>query len=129
MPDQPKSFDIIPDDKEFVERIAGLIPLEHADRESLATLIAGHRIMHRAASPAGELERELVLLNRKYLYAMRCVHNLVTQLGGKATVKDADIPFDWNMEMDPSADAQSITFIANRCPPPTGNEQAPAAGE
>lgn len=113
-----KPFTIIPADKEFVEKIAALIPLECADRESLTTLIAAHRQIHAASSPQAACERELALTVRKLLAANRVVHNLVTQLGGTATVKDSEIPFDWSIELEPCDAAQSLTIIASRCEPP-----------
>lgn len=118
---QPPGFQIIPDDEEFVDRIAQLIPLEAADRESLKTLIAGHRLMHAARSPSGEMERQMQLMLSQVRNLNRVVHNLVTQLGGTATVKDADIPFDWNLELEPMQAAQALRITANRCPPPDVN--------
>lgn len=111
-------FKILPDDREFVEKIAALIPLEVADRESLTTLIAAHRTMHSAASPQAACERELALAVRKLLAANRVIHNLVSQLGGTAVVKDSDIPFDWSLSLDPSAAAQTLTIVASRCEQP-----------
>lgn len=125
-PSEP-AFSIIPRDKEFVERIAGIIPLEAADREALATLIAGHRIMHSSASPSGEMQRQLQLEVTKNLNLHRLVWALVTKLGGTVDIKDSDIPFDWNLDLDPVEEAKALRIVANRCPPPTkpADEQAP----
>jgi len=117
-PERKHGFTVIPADEEFVARIASLIPMEHADKEALTTLIAGHRLMHAATSPAAQLERELSLNVRKLVAVNRVVHNLVFQLGGTATVKDDEIPFDWKLELNPVEAARSLTISALRCEGP-----------
>lgn len=122
------AFKIIPDDRDFVERIGKLIPLESADREALATIIAGHRQMHAASSPAAEVERQLELMVRKNVNLHRLLWALVTKLGGTAEIKDADIPFDWGLELNPIAGAKSLEIKATRCAPPApANDKAPGA--
>lgn len=118
-PDQKQpGFTILPADKEFVARICQLIPMEHADKEALGTLIAGHREMHSNASPNAQLERALRLTVQKQIAANRVIHNLVTQLGGTATVRDDDIPFDWSLELTPVEEGRTLTIAATRCDPP-----------
>ena len=122
MSDQKQpAFKIIPDDKEFVEKIAALIPLEQADRERLEVLMAGHRQFHASSSPKAETERQLALEASKSLNLHRLLWALITQLGGTATVKDSEIPFDWNLELEPINEAKALRIIANRCPAPTPN--------
>lgn len=119
MSEKQPAFQIIPDDKEFVERIASIVPLESADREALTTIIAGHRLMHSAKSASADVERQNAMLTMQNLHLNRVIHNLVTQLGGKAEVKDGDIPFDWNLEYHPISEAKTLGIVAGRCPPPS----------
>lgn len=123
-PKNQPDLTILPDDKEFVDRIAGIIPLEASDRDSLITLIAAHRMMHATASPAADHERRLSLEVLKNQHAMRVIHWLVTQLGGSAEVKEDDIPFNWELSLEPVKDARVLKIIAGRAPPPKANEQA-----
>ena len=110
-------FTIIPDDKEFVTKIAGLIPLEQIDRERLEVLIAGHRVLHTSASPRMETERQLALELRKSQNIHRIVWALIKRLGGTVAVSDDDIPFDWKLELEPTG-SKTLTIVANRCPAP-----------
>lgn len=116
------SFEILPEDKEFVDRIAAIIPLEAADRDALKTLIAGHRMMHRAASPSGEVMRELKMQTLKNMYLNRIIWALVKRYGdqvsetAEVTVSDSDTAPNWQLELVPDENAKSLKIQATVAP-------------
>ena len=117
MSDQSKSaFNIIPADSDFVNRIGELIPLETADREALTTIIAGHRMMHCNASPSAETNRQLQFEVMRGRNLCRIIHNLVSQIGGSATVKDADIPYNFELTLDPVKESNALVITAGLAP-------------
>jgi hypothetical protein len=118
MPDQIQphtAFRILPVDHEVVAKIAALIPLEQVDRESMTTIIAGHRMIHAATSPNAETERLLALDAAKSIQLKRLLWACITKFGGSIELRDSDIPDDWNLEFDPIEDAKALRLVANRC--------------
>jgi len=126
MTDQPEpAFRILPTDHEVVAKIAALIPLEQVDRESLTTIIAGHRMIHAATSAKADTERQLAMETMKSMQLHRLLWACITKLGGSIELRDSDIPFDWNLELDPIKDANALFVTANRCPRPDVPQVAP----
>ena len=122
--DKEPAFRILPTDHEVVAKIAALIPLEQVDRESMTTIIAGHRMIHAATSPKADTERQLAMETMKALQLHRLLWACITKLGGSIELRDSDIPFDWNLEFDPIKDAKALVVTANRCPKPDASQVA-----
>jgi len=107
------SFKILQEDRDFVEKIAQLIPLEQADRESLTTMLAGLRLMHTSKSPLSAHLTALESARDENVQLRQILWSAVTALGGEHACNLTDLPGAWNLDINKSTGGVA-TVVASR---------------
>lgn len=108
----------IPDDHDFVRRIADIIPLESEDKKLLLTMISAHRLLHSSKSPEAEIIEKLKFEVQKSIVLHRIIWACVQKLGGTVIIKDTDIPLNWQLETNPNEETGGLTINTSLAPMP-----------
>jgi hypothetical protein len=109
------SFKILQEDRDFVEKIAQLIPLEQADRESLTTMLAGLRLMHTSKSPLAAHLTALESAREENIRLRLLLWSSVRALGGEHTANLKALPANYDLEIKPKGDdAFTVTTTLNK---------------
>lgn len=120
-------FEVTAEDREAIARFRQKIPVEQCDVEKLELFFASMRIQYATRAPSEELLREAQMLVVKNLHLSRTVWALVDKLGGTVAVNDADVPFDWQLGMDPKP--PTLIFTSERAPAPAPKPPAVEQGK
>lgn len=108
------SFKIIQEDRDYVDKIAQIVPLEQADRESLTTMLAGLRLMHTSKSPLAAHRAELETERQKNALLEKLLWSAVRAQGGEHRAKIDELPSDWHVTVDQSQNGQIVVGASRR---------------